>query len=104
MEAVTDVSLEVAEGEIVTLIGANGAGKSTVLNTLSGLLRPRRGRRSLGRWIWLRPGRRRSCGRGLVQVPEGREILTRLTVEENLLLGGWTRGPIGHRWRPRSRR
>jgi branched-chain amino acid transport system ATP-binding protein len=91
VEAVTDVSLEVAEGEIVTLIGANGAGKSTVLNTLSGLLRPRRGHARLGAVDLTTAPPHKIVGAGLVQVPEGREILTRLTVEENLLLGGWTR-------------
>ncbi len=91
VEAVTDVSLEVAEGEIVTLIGANGAGKSTVLNTLSGLLRPRRGEARLGALDLTTAPPQKIVRAGLVQVPEGREILTRLTVEENLLLGGWTR-------------
>jgi ABC-type branched-subunit amino acid transport system ATPase component len=91
VEAVTDVSLDVAEGEIVTLIGANGAGKSTVLNTLSGLLRPRRGQARMGD-LDLTTARSQTIVRaGLVQVPEGREILSRLTVEENLLLAGWVR-------------
>ncbi|MDQ1427828.1 MAG: branched-chain amino acid transport system ATP-binding protein, partial [Acidimicrobiaceae bacterium] len=91
VEAVTDVSLEVAEGEIVALIGANGAGKSTVLNTLSGLLRPQRGHARLGVVDLTTAPPQKIVRAGLVQVPEGREILTRLTVEENLLLGGWTR-------------
>jgi branched-chain amino acid transport system ATP-binding protein len=91
VEAVTDVSLSVAAGEIVALIGANGAGKSTVLNTLSGLLRPRRGTARLGSLDLTRARPQAIVRAGLVQVPEGREILSRLTVEENLLLGGWTR-------------
>jgi ABC-type branched-subunit amino acid transport system ATPase component len=91
VEAVSDVSLHVAEGEIVTLIGANGAGKSTVLNTLSGLLRPRRGHARLGQLDLTSARPRAIVAAGLVQVPEGREILTRLSVEENLLLGGWVR-------------
>jgi branched-chain amino acid transport system ATP-binding protein len=91
VEAVTDVTLSVAEGEIVALIGANGAGKSTVLNTLSGLLRPRRGRAVFGSLDLTRARPPAIVRAGLVQVPEGREILSRLTVEENLLLGGWTR-------------
>ncbi len=91
VEAVLNVSLEVAEGEIVTLIGANGAGKSTVLNTLSGLLRPRRGRARMGTLDLTSASSQAIVRAGLVQVPEGREILSRLTVEENLLLGGWTR-------------
>jgi branched-chain amino acid transport system ATP-binding protein len=91
VEAVTDVSLEVAAGEIVALIGANGAGKSTVLNTLSGLLRPRRGRARLGTLDLTKARPQQIVRAGLTQVPEGREILARLTVEENLLLGGWAR-------------
>ncbi|MGH9127315.1 MAG: ABC transporter ATP-binding protein, partial [Acidimicrobiales bacterium] len=70
---------------------ANGAGKSTVLNTLSGLLHPRSGTAVLGD---LDLGRARSDAivrAGLVQIPEGREILARLTVEENLQLGAWSR-------------
>ncbi|MDQ1364063.1 MAG: branched-chain amino acid transport system ATP-binding protein [Acidimicrobiaceae bacterium] len=91
VEAVADVSLSVASGEIVALIGANGAGKSTVLNTLSGLLRPRRGTAVFGSLDLARARPQAIVRAGLVQVPEGREILSRLTVEENLLLGGWTR-------------
>ncbi|MDQ1356068.1 MAG: branched-chain amino acid transport system ATP-binding protein livF, partial [Acidimicrobiaceae bacterium] len=91
VEAVADVSLSVASGEIVALIGANGAGKSTVLNTLSGLLRPRRGTAVFGSLDLTRARPQAIVRAGLVQVPEGREILSRLTVEENLLLGGWTR-------------
>ncbi|MDQ6946158.1 MAG: ATP-binding cassette domain-containing protein, partial [Actinomycetota bacterium] len=82
VEAVIDVSLEVAEGEIVALIGANGAGKSTVLNCLSGLLRPRRGRARMGALDLTSARSQAIVAGGLVQVPEGREILTRLTVEE----------------------
>jgi ABC-type branched-subunit amino acid transport system ATPase component len=91
VQAVQDVSLEVAEGEIVTLIGANGAGKSTVLNTLSGLLRPRAGRAQFRRLDLCTASPQHIVRAGLVQVPEGREILGRLTVEDNLLLGGWAR-------------
>jgi ABC-type branched-subunit amino acid transport system ATPase component len=91
IEAVQDISLEVAEGEIVALIGANGAGKSTVLNTLSGLLRPRRGHARFGSLDLGAAAPEAIVRSGLVQVPEGREILGRLTVEENLLLGGWCR-------------
>jgi ABC-type branched-subunit amino acid transport system ATPase component len=91
VQAVQDVSLEVGEGEIVTLIGANGAGKSTVLNTLSGLQRPRSGRAVFGDLDLAKASPQQIVRAGLVQVPEGREILSRLTVEDNLLLGGWTR-------------
>ncbi|MDP9073675.1 MAG: ABC transporter ATP-binding protein [Actinomycetota bacterium] len=91
IEAVADVSLEVAEGEIVALIGANGAGKSTILNTLSGLLRPRHGQARFATLDLTTAKPQAIVRAGLVQVPEGREILARLSVEENLLLGGWTR-------------
>jgi branched-chain amino acid transport system ATP-binding protein len=91
IQAVQDVSLEVHRGEIVALIGANGAGKSTVLNTLSGLVRARAGRAEFAGLDLLARPPQAIVKAGLVQVPEGREILARLTVEENLSLGGWTR-------------
>jgi ABC-type branched-subunit amino acid transport system ATPase component len=95
VQAVQDVSLDVGEGEIVTLIGANGAGKSTVLSTLSGLLRPRAGRARFGELDLATASPQAIVRAGLVQVPEGREILGRLSVEDNLLLGGWTRADRG---------
>jgi branched-chain amino acid transport system ATP-binding protein len=91
IEAVRDASLAVEAGEIVAVIGANGAGKSTLLSCLSGLVRPRagtavyRGRSLAG----MRPPE--IVGAGLVQVPEGREVFARMTVEENLDLGAWRR-------------
>ena len=91
IEAVRDLSFEVAQGQVVAIIGANGAGKSTTLNTIGGLLKPARGRIELdGRDItgW----RADQVARlGLAQVPEGREVLAPLSVEENLLLGAYTR-------------
>jgi branched-chain amino acid transport system ATP-binding protein len=89
--ALQGVSLEVSSGSVVALVGANGAGKSTTLNTISGLLQPARGSilfedREIGGW---RADRVASLG--LVQVPEGRQVLGSLTVEENLLLGAYTR-------------
>src|SRR5205809_7205993 len=89
--ALKGVSFEVPRGSVVALIGANGAGKSTTLNTISGLLAPRRGTiRFEGRDIagWRAE---RVAGLGLVQVPEGRQILAPLTVEENLPLGAYRR-------------
>jgi branched-chain amino acid transport system ATP-binding protein len=89
--ALQGVSIEVPKSSVVALVGANGAGKSTALNTISGLLRPGRGSiRFEGREIagWRAD---RVTSLGLVQVPEGRQVLGSLTVEENLLLGAYTR-------------
>ena len=83
------VSLEVRRGEIVTLIGANGAGKSTTLKTVSGLLTPREGTIEFdGRMI---AGRSPDAivALGLVQVPEGRRIFPELSVEDNLRVGAY---------------
>mgnify|MGYP000972412306 CR=1 FL=1 len=94
IHAVKNVSLEVNEGEIVTLIGANGAGKSTVLQTLSGLLRCRSGEiEFLGESIAATPAHK-IVERGLAQVPEGRRVFLQMTVEENLEMGAYTR-PAG---------
>ena len=91
IRAVRGVSFGIDHGEIVALIGANGAGKSTILNTLSGILRPRSGTaRFLGLDLGVTPPDR-IVRHGLVQVPEGREVLARLTVRENLQLGAWAR-------------
>lgn len=91
IQAVKDVSFEVNEGEIVTLIGANGAGKSTILRTLSGLVRPTAGSiEYLGQDITKTPARK-IVERRLIQVPEGRHIFKGLTVQENLDLGAFTR-------------
>ncbi|HET8795225.1 MAG TPA: ABC transporter ATP-binding protein [Arthrobacter sp.] len=92
VDAVRGVSLEVQSGSLVTLVGANGAGKTSILNAISGLLRPRAGViRFKGEDITKWPSHR-MVKAGLVQVPEGREILAALTVAENLSLGGWHRG------------
>ena len=86
-----DISLEVHKGEIVALLGANGAGKSTLLKVISGLLIPRSGTVSFGdeRLNGLPP--EKIVKRGLSHVPEGRRVLTRLTVQENLELGAYLR-------------
>ena len=90
IHAVRGVSLEVRDGEIVTLIGANGAGKSTVLNTISGLLKPKSGCIDfMGEHVGgMSPNK--IVQRGLVQCPEGRRIFARMTVEENLQMGAYT--------------
>jgi branched-chain amino acid transport system ATP-binding protein len=90
--AVRDVSLEVGAGEIVALLGANGAGKSTTLSCIVGLHRSRHGQiRFDGRDI-SRLSPERVLRRGISLTPEGRRLFSALTVEENLLLGGAARG------------
>jgi len=91
IEAVQGISFEVHAGEIRTLVGANGAGKSTTLLALSGLLKPKAGSiRFEGEELTKLPTHR-IVERGLVQVAEGRAILTTLTVRENLELGAYRR-------------
>ncbi|MFP5441657.1 MAG: ABC transporter ATP-binding protein [Gammaproteobacteria bacterium] len=91
IEAVHGVSLQLAAGELVSLIGSNGAGKSTTLNALAGLLPARRGEiHFAGERIDRLPAHQR-VERGLVLVPEGRGIFPQLTVEENLLMGAFHR-------------
>ncbi len=91
IHAVKGVSFEVSEGEIVTLIGANGAGKSTVLNTISGLLHPRTGSVQFMGQDLRGTAAHKVVERGLAQVPEGRRIFLQMTVEENLEMGAYTR-------------
>lgn len=91
IQALKGISLDVNEAEIVTLIGGNGAGKSTTLKTISGLLRPREGSirlkgENLGAF---KP--HEIVAKGVVQVPEGRRVFARLTVTENLEMGAFTR-------------
>jgi len=91
LQALRGVSLRVESGEIVTLVGGNGAGKTTMLRTVSGLLRPRRGEiRFEGRRLDRLPPDR-IVEAGVVQVPEGRKLFPSLTVRENLELGAYTR-------------
>ena len=87
--AVKGVSFEVREGEIVTLIGANGAGKSTTLKTLSGLMRSRGGKIEFMDKSIASTAPHKIVELGLAQVPEGRRIFTRMTVEENLDMGAF---------------
>jgi branched-chain amino acid transport system ATP-binding protein len=90
IHALKDVSIEVEKGEIVTIIGANGAGKSTMLKTTSGLLRPRSGSIRLADIDLTRLRPHEIVMRGVVQVPEGRRVFGRLTVKENLEMGAFT--------------
>ncbi|MBE8954534.1 MAG: ABC transporter ATP-binding protein [Quinella sp. 2Q5] len=91
IHAIKGISLTVDEGEIVTLIGANGAGKSTTLRTISGLLKPKTGTINfLGKEIAGMPAHK-IVREGISQVPEGRRIFAEMTVQENLELGAFTR-------------
>ncbi|MFO1540184.1 MAG: ATP-binding cassette domain-containing protein [Chloroflexota bacterium] len=93
VRALRGVDLEVRAGEIVTLLGANGAGKSTLLRAVSGLQRPAAGSIALdGRPVTELPAHAR-VRLGVGHVPEGRRVFARLTVAENLAMGGWTRTP-----------
>lgn len=92
IHAIKGVSFEVNEGEIVTLIGANGAGKSTVLKTVSGLLHSATGSvEFLGKNI-SSVAPHKIVKEGLAHVPEGRRIFLQMTVEENLDMGAFTQG------------
>jgi branched-chain amino acid transport system ATP-binding protein len=91
IHALHGVSFTVGEGEIVTLIGANGAGKSTTLKTLSGLLKPKGGTVRFRDQDLLGIPAEQIVRRGVVHVPEGRKIFATLTVEENLEMGAYTR-------------
>lgn len=91
IHAIKGISLAVEEGEIVTLIGANGAGKSTTLRTISGLLKPKTGEINfLNKNIAGMPAHK-IVREGISQVPEGRRIFAEMTVQENLELGAFTR-------------
>lgn len=91
IHAIKGISLEVNDGEIVALIGSNGAGKSTTLRTISGLMKPKNGRIMYdGEDITGVPAHK-IVGKGLCQVPEGRHVFANLTVLENLELGAYLR-------------
>jgi branched-chain amino acid transport system ATP-binding protein len=89
--ALRGVSLRVAEGELVALVGSNGAGKSTTLLTISGILRPRSGRLTFEGYDLSRATPHEIVRRGISHCPEGRLIFGRLTVAENLILGAYNR-------------
>ncbi|NLG26397.1 MAG: ABC transporter ATP-binding protein, partial [Chloroflexi bacterium] len=89
--ALQGISFHISEGEIVTLIGANGAGKSTTLRSVSGLLRPTRGDILFQGKSLTRVPAERIVRLGICHVPEGRQIFAKLTVRENLEMGAYTR-------------
>ncbi|MGQ9489240.1 MAG: ABC transporter ATP-binding protein [Anaerolineae bacterium] len=91
IHALQGISFDLEEGEIVTLIGANGAGKSTTLKTISGLLRPRSGSIKLRGEELIDMPAQDIVRRGVIHVPEGRKIFAPLTVQENLEMGAFTR-------------
>ena len=91
IHAIKGISFSVDEGEVVTLIGANGAGKSTTLNTVAGLLRPREGRIHFGGKDLARVHASDMVKHGMALCPEGRRIFQQMTVLENLEMGGFTR-------------
>ena len=90
IHALKGLSITVEEAEIVTLIGGNGAGKSTTLNTISGLLHPRQGKVHLAGEDITTVKAHDVVSKGIVQVPEGRRIFARLSVTENLEMGAYT--------------
>jgi branched-chain amino acid transport system ATP-binding protein len=93
VRAVNDVSLEVGEGSVTAVLGANGAGKTSLLRTITGLVRPTAGKVTLAGQDITRLSVEEIARRGLAHVPEGRGVITELTVSENLRLGGlWRRG------------
>ena len=91
IHAIKGVSFEVNEGEIVTLIGANGAGKSTTLNTVAGLLKPRSGSILLYDQSIAGVPADKIVSKGMALCPEGRRVFLQMTVKENLEMGGFTR-------------
>lgn len=91
IHALKGISLTVNEGEIVTLIGSNGAGKSTSLKTISGLLRPKQGEVKLNGEVLNTVPPQNIVERGIAQVPEGRRVFSNMTVMENLELGAFLR-------------
>lgn len=91
IEAIKGLSFEVNDGEIVTLIGANGAGKTTTMQTISGLLKPVSGSITLDGVELAKVPAHKIVSLGLAQVPERRRVFTQQSVEDNLLLGAYTR-------------
>lgn len=91
IQALKGVSLEINDGEIVTLIGANGAGKTTTLKTIAGILKPKEGEIQFNSKDITGLPSHKVVSEGIVLVPEGRRVFSKLTVEENLLAGAYSR-------------
>lgn len=91
IQAVRNVNFEVNQGEIVSLIGANGAGKTTILHTLSGLISPSAGKITFEGEEIQKKAPRKIVAKGISQVPEGRHVFSGLTVQENLEMGAYLR-------------
>src|SRR5215471_7820562 len=91
IEVLHDVDVAIEQGKIVTLIGANGAGKTTLLKTISGLIRPTAGTIELEGRVISRSPAHRIVGLGMSHVPEGRAVLKRMTVMDNLRMGAYVR-------------
>ena len=90
INAIKGVSFEVNEGEVIALIGANGAGKTTILHTITGLVAPRSGRIMFEGHDLIKTPAHKIISLGMAHVPEGRRIFQQLTVYENLKLGAYT--------------
>jgi len=91
IHAIKGVSFEVEEGKIVTLIGANGAGKTTIMHTLSGLIKPQTGTISFGETDITNIRAHKIVEMGMAHVPEGRRVFAKMTVKENLEMGAYSR-------------
>ncbi|MCK9217023.1 MAG: ABC transporter ATP-binding protein [Firmicutes bacterium] len=87
IEVIQDINIEVEEGEMVALVGANGAGKSTLINTVSGILKPTKGNIVFMGENIIGHEPHDIVNKGLIQIPEGRQLFGDMTVEENLLMG-----------------
>jgi branched-chain amino acid transport system ATP-binding protein len=94
IHALKGISIDVQQGEIVTLIGSNGAGKSTTLKTISGLLHPRRGTVALNDTQIGNQPAHKVAAMGVAHAPEGRRVFSRMTVRENLEMGAFVRGHV----------
>lgn len=94
IHALKGISIEVQQGEIVTLIGSNGAGKSTTLKTISGLLHPRQGTVELNGKSLNSVPPHKIAGMGVAQSPEGRRVFPRMTIQENLEMGAFSREKV----------